>query len=281
MSTPPNSKLSPLQLAILAQALQGKPSPGRNALGDLASQPKPTNALTGLLGLPSPSKTNALGMFRSSYPRGLLSPGALALLGGLPKTRHVFHSFHYADVRRVNQIRMCDQFRTTDPSTPRAIDRSLWESAKKTNPASLSRMIDRGLEGTSVTCVLAGYETWSREWVRYEIARSLSRGNGLLTVYINNCRCPTNGVAPRGPNPLDQIALGSDMRIYEWDSVIGWKLYARIPEKLTSWPKWLPQAAPGYLMQLSAGANAYDWIADEGVRNLIRWTDAAALAAGK
>jgi hypothetical protein len=223
-------------------------------------------------------------MFSNPSPirGGLLSPGALALFGGIaPKTRHVFHSFHYADVRRVNQIRMCDQFRPNDRDTPRAIDRSLWETAKKTSSAALARMIDNGLEGTSVTCVLAGTHTWSREWVRYEIARSLARGNGLLTVYIHNCRCPTNGIAPAGYNPLDQIALGSEMRIYEWEPSVGWRLYGRIPEKLTSWPKWLPQAAPGHLMQLSAGARAYDWIADNGAHNLIHWTDAAAAAAGK
>lgn len=221
-------------------------------------------------------------MLGSSYRGGLLSPGALALLGAVtPKTRHVFHSFHYADVRRVNHIRLCDQFRPADKNTPRAIDRSLWETAKKTNPASLSRMIDKGLEGTSVTCVLAGTETWCRKWVIYEIARSLARGNGLLTVHINNCRCPTNGIAPRGPNPLDQVALGSDMRIYVWVSGVGWQLYSRIPEKLTSWPKWLPQAGPGRIMQLGTGTRTYDWIANDGVRSLIHWTDAAAAAAGK
>jgi hypothetical protein len=34
-------------------------------------------------------------------------------------------------------------------------------------------------------------------------------------------------------------------------------------------------------MQLSAGARSYDWVADDGAKNLIHWTDAAAAAAGK
>jgi hypothetical protein len=212
---------------------------------------------------------------------GFPSPGALALFGGLRKSRHTFYSFHYADVMRVNQIRMCDQFKTTDRRTPRVVDRSLWETAKKTNPSALASMIDKGLAGTSTTCVLAGTETWSREWVKYEIARSLERGNGLLAVFIHNCPCPRNGRSLQGFNPLDQIALGSDMRIYEWVSHVGWKLFRRVPEELTSWPGWLPKAASGQLVQLSAGARSYDWVADDGVRNLIHWTDAAAAATGK
>jgi hypothetical protein len=71
------------------------------------------------------------------------------------------------------------------------------------------------------------------------------------------------------------------MRVYEWVPYVGWQLHKRVTEKLTSWPKWLPQAAPGYLMRLSMGARAYDWVADDGARNLINWTDAAAVAAGK
>src|SRR3546814_20766167 len=74
-------------------------------------------------------------------------------------------------------------------------------------------MIDRGLEGTSVTCVLAGYETWNRPWVRYEIAKSVVRGNGLVAVYINNCKCPRDGYSLKGPNPPDKLAIGYDAQM--------------------------------------------------------------------
>lgn len=282
-------KLTPLQLAIL-QALQAKnPQRPRNALADFLDPPaKPTtNALSGLFGLPPAPKTSELGSIGSpvagSFGLGLARPGGgRSLFGSIaPKTRHTFYSFHYADVMRVNQIRMCDQFKTTDRRTPRVVDRSLWETAKRTNPAALASMIDKGLEGTSTTCVLAGTETWSREWVKYEIARSLQRGKGLLAVSIHNCPCPNNGRSPQGYNPLDQIALGWDMRIYEWVPYVGWRLHERVTEKLTSWPQWLPRAGFGRLMQLSAGARSYDWVADDGAHNLIHWTDAAAAAAGK
>jgi hypothetical protein len=273
-----------MQLAM-ASALLEKSGHSRNALADLAPVTPPTrNALADLMlvGMMVP-RSSANGMLGSPSPLGLgLPPGASSLLGGLAtKTRFTFYSFHYADVMRVNQIRKCDQFKTTDQQTPRVVDRSLWETAKKTNPAALASMIDKALLGTSATCVLAGTDTWSREWVKYEIARSLERGKGLLTVFIHNCPCPNNGRAAQGYNPLDQIALGLDMRIYEWEPYVGWKPHGRVTEKLTSWPKWLPQPAPGNLMRLSAGARSYDWVADDGAHNLIHWTDAAAAAAGK
>jgi hypothetical protein len=223
-------------------------------------------------------------MFGSRYPRNLGFPsieprgiGAYA-----KKSRNVFYSFHFDDVKRVNQVRLCDQFRATDKDTPRVRDRSLWETAKRLNSSALTSMVDKALEGTSVTCVLAGFGTWEREWVRYEIARSLERGNALLTVFIHNCPCPTNGRSQPGHNPLDFIALWSDLRIYEWTASGEWKLFGRLRDKLASWPKWLRQPGWGEAgVQLSQSARAYDWVIDAGTRNLIHWTDAAAESAGR
>jgi hypothetical protein len=44
-------------------------------------------------------------------------------------------------------------------------DASLWESVKRSGPAALKRLINDGLENTSVTCVLIGSETYVRPWV--------------------------------------------------------------------------------------------------------------------
>jgi hypothetical protein len=205
------------------------------------------------------------------------------MFGGLApaKVRNVFYSFHYQDVLRVNQVRNSGKIRPTDKGrqlTPQ--DRSLWEQVKRTNPRNLRSVIDNGLGGTSVTCVLAGYETWSREWVRYEIARSVMRGNGLLTVHIHGCKCPNAGYSLPGHNPLNGMALGSDDRL--WEHRGGqWLHYDKITDKVPTWPQWLQRPDPGYVMPLSAGARAYDWVADDGFNNLIHWTDTAAIAAGK
>jgi hypothetical protein len=141
-------------------------------------------------------------------------------------------------------------------------------------------MIDKGLEGTTATVVVAGYETWSREWVRYEIARSLARGNGLVTVFIDGCECPNTGFNPRGPNPLSFMAVGWNNRIYEKNAWGEWVPYSKINEEI-SWPKWLQRPMPNHLMPLDRCADARDWIQNDGRQNLVHWTHAAALAAGK
>lgn len=197
----------------------------------------------------------------------------------------MFYSFHYADIFRVNHVRKAGQFRKMDKMRlPTPQDRSLWEEAKLKNPSALKGMIDRGLEGTSVTCVLAGTETWERPWVRYEIAKSVQRGNGLLAVRIHNCQCPRNGYAFQGHNPLDQMAIGYDsqgrIRIWEWRGG-QWQIFVRLGAPLAAWPKWLPVAQQGYVMQLSRGAQTYDWITDNGADNLLHWTELAAKTAGR
>jgi hypothetical protein len=286
MCLPPDNRNALAQLALAAAMLEKSRRP-RNALADFLDTPQQpsTSALANYLGtLTMPTRANSAGMFGNPYPSNLGFPnaGGRGIGAYAKKSRNVFYSFHFEDVRRVNQIRLCDQFRDADRDTPRVRDRSLWETSKKLNPAALTSMIDKGLDGTSVTCVLAGFGTWEREWVRYEIARSLVRGNGLLTVSIHNCPCPTNGRSLPGYNPLDFIALWNDLHIYEWDASGEWKRFGRIRDKLTSWPKWLRQPRFGEAgVKLSESALSYDWVNDSGTRNLIHWTDAAAEAAGK
>lgn len=198
------------------------------------------------------------------------------------KQRSTFYSFHYDDVFRVNHIRKAVVFQPNDRErfrTPQ--DKSLWEKAKNTNPGALKLMIMRGLAGTTVTCVLAGEHTWSRPWVRYELARSLLKGNGLLTVHIDGCECPNNGFGRRGPNPFSYLALGLDRRIYELNFWGEWVLYDKISQKVEAWPKWLSRPKPRYVMPLDTGTAEYDWINDKGRENLLHWTDAAAKAAGR
>lgn len=272
-NAPGNQPLSPLVEALL----KGANPPQPNALGSLFSTPTPT---------PPPPLGSLFGLASSPSLGAGIGSKALGSIGSpvppvAPTPRNVFYSFHYADIFRVNHIRNSGKIRATDKGrnlTPR--DRSLWESVKRTNPANLKRVINAGLGGTSTTCVLAGYETWSRPWVRYEIARSLMRGNALLTVYIDGCKCPREGYGMRGSNPLAAMALGWDNRIYEHRGG-QWVVYSEIEGKVPGWPKWLPRPSEGRVMPLDQGAPAYDWITDDGYNNLIRWANLAAVRAGK
>jgi MTH538 TIR-like domain (DUF1863) len=66
----------------------------------------------------------------------------------------------------------------------------------------LKRLINSGLEQTSVTCVLIGTETWKRPWVRYEILKSYERGNALPGIHINGIEDKNNQIFSQGLNPF-------------------------------------------------------------------------------
>jgi hypothetical protein len=92
-----------------------------------------------------------------------------------------FFSFHYErDVQRAAVVRNSSKLK---PSiTPEWIEASIWGSAKATGDAALQRLIDAALVGTTVTAVLIGAQTGSRRWVKYEIDKSIGRGNGLIGI---------------------------------------------------------------------------------------------------
>ena len=123
--------------------------------------------------------------------------------------RRVFFSFYYQnDINRVNIVRnswVVRPDRTMDGLG--FYDASIWEASKRKGDDSLKNLIREGIDNTSVTCVLAGNQTWARRWVRYEIARSVVKGNGLLTVHVSGLKCMQNGVGTRGLNPLDFMGI--------------------------------------------------------------------------
>ncbi len=126
--------------------------------------------------------------------------------------RRVFFSFHYErDIWRANVVR--NSWVTQD--TAGFFDASLWEEAKKKGDEAIKRLIDKGLENTSVTAVLIGAETFDRQYVLYEIIQSHNRGNGLLGISINNI-ADKNGLTDyAGRNPFDKVYVErSGARVY-------------------------------------------------------------------
>jgi hypothetical protein len=128
--------------------------------------------------------------------------------------RKVFFSFHYDDVTRTNVVRNSDVITRQYQTGIRFYDKSLWEEAKKQGPLAIKRMINGALNGSSVTCVLIGQQTWHRPWVRYEILKSLSRGNGILGVQIHDVGFSSGAVglsglfAPKPPVAGGLLGLG-------------------------------------------------------------------------
>src|SRR5690242_903818 len=101
--------------------------------------------------------------------------------------RNVFFSFAYLDVKnfKVNVVRNSWLLNNSDETF---VDGSIWEKVKTKGDAYLKRLIETGLNKTSVTAILIGQETANRRWVNYEIIKSFERGNGILGIHINRIR---------------------------------------------------------------------------------------------
>jgi len=129
--------------------------------------------------------------------------------------RRVFFSFHYQeDIFRVNVIRKSGV--VLGNAAAGFQDASLWEKTKKKGSDAVKRLIDRGLQGTSVTCVLIGQKTASRKFVTYEIEQSVKKGNGLLGIHINDIKdINRNSLFWRGEVPA--ALKKHNAPIYDWD----------------------------------------------------------------
>ena len=114
--------------------------------------------------------------------------------------RRVFFSFNYnKDVWRVNQIRSMPNI--IGSAAAGFHDASLWEEAKKKGDAAIKRLIDKGLENTSVTVVCVTHGTAVRKYINYEIDQSLKRGNGLLGIQIHHLEDQTGNTTSLGSIP--------------------------------------------------------------------------------
>jgi MTH538 TIR-like domain (DUF1863) len=135
--------------------------------------------------------------------------------------RKVFFSFHYQrDLWRVNVVR------NTAVVEGRSVvgfhDASSWEEAKKKGDAEVKRLIDEALFGTSVTVVLIGSQTANRQYVGYEIEKSIAVGNGLLGVRIHQIKDKNGNTDLAGSVPAALIKAGALVYTYEYGKLGGW-----------------------------------------------------------
>lgn len=166
----------------------------------------------------------------------------------MAQKRRVFFSFHYQrDIERVNQIRNSNQPWLNREESYGFWDGSLWEKVKQQGDAAIKRLIDKGMKNTSVTVVLIGAETSTREYVKYEIKKSYELGKGMLGVYIHRMKNFQGLTDRQGLNPFDNWQVeryGRQVRFSE--------LYP-----------------------------TYDYILENGYANLGSWVEKAAVAAGR
>jgi hypothetical protein len=157
--------------------------------------------------------------------------------------RRALFSFHYErDAWRAGQVR--NSWVTKDRESAGFWDSAAWEEVKKIGTVAVEKWIDDQLKGTSVTVVLIGSETSTRDYVKYELKQSHVKNNGMLGVYIHNLQDSNKNTDTKGANPFNN-----------------WTFKNSIGNVIT-YP-------------------TYDWVADDGYHKLGDWIEAAATKAGR
>ena len=129
--------------------------------------------------------------------------------------RRSFFSFHYErDIWRASIVRNSWRLKP-DRESAGFWDAAAWEKVQRQGDESIKRWIKQQLEGTSVTVVLIGTETYSRKYVQYEIQQSWNKGNGLLGIYIHNIKDINGRVATRGIDPFLKMNF-TGIQTYDW-----------------------------------------------------------------
>ena len=153
--------------------------------------------------------------------------------------KNVFFSFHYEnDVNRANVVRNSWVIRGNKDAG--FIDKAEFEKIKARGDKAVYNWIDEQLIGTSVTAVLIGKETCTRDFVRYELQESYKRGNKIIGIFIHNIKDMRTGLT----SPKGDTTFGSLGKDFSGQDV--------------------------YFYQI---AKTYDWIIDDGYNNFGKWID--------
>lgn len=210
--------------------------------------------------------------------------GLFSAMGAQVAKRRVFFSFHYQnDIWRVNQVRQSWRYNHVNTrETEGFFDGSIWESSKRTGPDSLKALIREGVKNTSVTCVLVGSQTYQRRWVRYEIARSVVKGNGLLAVKVHRMGDSQGKVSSEGPNPLDYMGVyrAADRILLAEHNGSMWVRYGDYTQALELPTTWR-RPHDTNVIQLSTYAGCYCYKSQNGSENFSSWVRQSASDVGR
>lgn len=206
--------------------------------------------------------------------------------------RRVFFSFDWDDVWKANQVRNSWVTKGNYESAG-FVDAADIEKVKRYTDDAIKRWIDKQLNGTSVTCVLIGSQTSNSKWVNYEIQESIKKENGLLGVYIHNIRSLFK--TRISASQLAQSSRGEGGSPYEkhWtlrpvDSpakrpteVLKRLLRPIKGESPFSKPPMNFFPVTNVTKLIYPCCSYYDWVYENGYKNLGNWIEIAAQQAGR
>lgn len=136
--------------------------------------------------------------------------------------RRVFFSFDYKNIYKVGLI-----VKNLPGIIPTAaagfVDSTEWDEQKVKGDLEIKEMIDRAIEGTTVTVVFITEGAVNRKYINYEIYQSLANGNGLVAVQIHQLPNQDGGMDAPGDIP-SQIA-DNGFKAYKYstpDALAGW-----------------------------------------------------------
>jgi len=198
--------------------------------------------------------------------------------------RRTFFSFHYKpDIWRVQNVRNCWIVKPEDQSADGFFDSSVFEASAKENDDTLKAFLRDGLKNSSVTCVLVGAETASRRWVRYEVVRSILKGNGVLAVFIHDVKNNSGQTCLKGVNPLEEIGVyKTDTGIFFAERKDGkWVKYGDYTLAIPKGDLWFDAPTTNSVISLSKHCLSYDFVQQNGRENIGGWIEAAAGLAGR
>jgi hypothetical protein len=202
----------------------------------------------------------------------------------LSMARRTFFSFHYVpDVWRAWNVRNSWVVKPEDEIDRGFFDSSVFEASKKEGEDKLKAFLRDGMDNTSVTCVLAGAQTWERRWVRYEIARSVLRGNGLLTVQIHGVKNKDGNTSAEGANPLAQMGVyktSQGIYLAEWKNA-KWVKYDDYTLAIPESGLWFAPPNDASVKQFSLYCRTYNFATENGRTKIGSWIEAAATSAGR
>ena len=189
--------------------------------------------------------------------------------------RTVFFSFHYQrDILRV-QIIKNHHITKGNYTAAGFFDGSLEEKAQKEGDEAVKRLIDKGLNGSTVLCVLIGNETFKRRWVDYEILKAAELGMGIFGIRIHQLAAGKAGQDAAGRIPFNYLGYsesGQELQpMIKYDT--GWKNARHLVKISRSAASYLP-AAGG--LNLGNIFRVYDWVDNDGYTNFGTWVEAAA-----